>query len=771
MPSTFDASWYDAYRRATVTPIVLVRMRMDLRRVLTVISAAAASAGDIVRITIGVTDYDLVAGTDFNISAIGEEEIAANIAAAWNLAEDNRAMDDKTGIRAIAKDYRTHFVGGAISSAFFLTSTDTAFADETYGTIPDLVFDNGLARIQHSFVSGDMPLFGYPCSIVGLSPASSKVDAFTRAVSIGAVDIQFGYNGADIRELAELHRMYLVHCDVLLGTPEIDEANFAPIGTFVVQEVRPEKGVVTLATYDFAEESWKNRTVRGTWVAQHPLQVAENLFSRVNALSEVDESTLDPSLYEDISHYNCSRFHDLLFGLDNAIIDDRKVSDIIEQLMFMCGGTFAPRSSDGQYEYNHFDFDRAIDRTWEHGAPGSANEGTDIGEEGIEVVESVGRIVNSVKITFANRGSGEDAREVFELTDESSRLTFGKRIESAFDLLWCNGYLDTRAFGEGNGSPQNSVNVARLFYDSTHLRFGYAARQGFCGARFDRVSNAWQLQTGADMGGATGRYCILLIKPPGRYASDGSGPEFESEAEYIAIDQWELLDNLVDNAANGLNVPSASSLRARIVTTSALVLDELEFGDETVYGRGGLGTTEPGAPTPDYLSFWRVGTQGSTGNTNPAENGYPQIVDVTIPIDVAKRILRRFRYGAPEIRVRTTLEHLDLNLGDFVAINGDDIFIGHQQVGLTDDIVWEIVGKQVDVMADSPGIVWDLVFVRDARQPGQIYGFVPPVLTLEDGAVPVSIIPEDNRYYFRDAANPSQLHIALTKDLQEYHHK
>lgn len=764
MVLSLTQAWRDATAQSTVPPVVLVRLSMDLRRVLTIVDGSQATNGDTITVRIGVTDHVLTAGTDFNFAGLSNQTIASNIANAWNAAENARAT--KTGITARSDGYFVFFIGGSLSSAFTLISSDTNFARETYSSVPDLVFEDGIARIRFSYVSGDTPLFGYPCCVTGLSSASAKIDPFTRKLTIGAVDVEFGDDGQAIRELAKFHRLYLARVQVLIGTQDLAEADFALMGTYVIHDVKPEKGRVVLQCNDFAEDGWKNQTIRGAWVARHPLQIISDILTTVFAPGTpnavVDTATLAPELYADISHFNCSRYHDLLFGLDNAITDDASVIDEIEELLFMAGGSLIP-SNTGLYRYNHFDFNKAISRTWEASPPGSASEGYDIDQ--VEVIDSVGQIINKVRVSFARRGAGSEELEPFELSDEFSRLTFGRRVEETFDLRWSNGYVNMQG-GRAAGPTNNTTTLfGRLYHDSTYFDpLPYAGRQGFCGARYNRVANQWQLQDGASLGGATGRYCFLLLKPPGRLIDQPQSGGFESATEFVAIDQWEIANHDADHSNVG-NVPAWNSLRARIAATGAQALTDLAFGDEAVVGRGGLGTTPPGAPAPDSGDFWQFEIGSGQGPVD--QIGFTQAIDVTIPIAVAQRILRRFRFGAPEIRVRTTLEHLDLEIGDFVAINGDDIFIGHQRDGLTSAIVWEIVGKEVDILADSPGIVWDLVFVRDSTQPSQAYGFIPPVVSL----TPVPVQPIDRRVYVRDPNTPGLRHVVATDQGQEVWHR
>lgn len=727
---TLPAAWHAAYRRSVVTPIVLVRLYLDLRRVVRIYDYTQGG-GD----SLDVGPFALIEGVDFSAST-SNSVTAALIAQAFNAQEDALPNDQKTGVSAFAYGEDVYFMTGALSASFLgggfedlpIISSDEDFAAEI-GEPPEYV----------SFVSGDSPELGYPCCITGLATASMSLDPFTRATTVGSIDIEFGDDGQALRELVLVgHRLYLSRVEVLLGVPNLLEGNFALMGTYVVSEIVPEPGKVTLQCKDAAEEGWKNRTIRGSWVGRHPLQIVEDIFvNKLGADDIVDLTTLDPVLYDEISHFVVSRYHDIAgtdeitaqgFGLDNAIIDDRNVMDVLEQLLVMCGGCLIPDNT-GLYGYRHFRIGAPVLRTWRMGLLGEEGEGFDC--DLIEVTESVGKIANYVKATFAVRPE-KDQSSPFALGDRQAFIAFGRDVEEVFDLLFCNGFTEFRGFSYPlvEGSAFNATNADRLYFDSEEFCVPFAGRQGFCGARWDWNGSSFDLADGCTLGGATGRYCILQLQPPGRIVNFTD----TFAIEYIAIGEWQLSDDTItDDASVGLGgVPHPSATRAIIETTTAPELEALGFGGEAVVGRGGLGSTVPGEDIDDY---W-----GLNGDGNQVLFGPTQCIDVTIPIAVVYRTLQRFRFGAPRIRTRTSLEHMDLEIGDFVSILGDDLFIGHRRLGLDAGVVWEIVGKNVDVMADSPGIVWDLAFVSDTGQPTITAKFDPPVFDVEIEPVRIGVI-------------------------------
>lgn len=99
--------------------------------------------------------------------------------------------------------------------------------------------------------------------------------------------------------------------------------------------------------------------------------------------------------------------------------------------------------------------------------------------------------------------------------------------------------------------------------------------------------------------------------------------------------------------------------------------------------------------------------------------------DVTIPRDVNTQILNRFQYGAPVIQITTSLEHVDLQLGDFITLD-NDVYLRFGRDGSNSSTVFEITRKEISLEGDSPRITFDLVWVRQGAAPTPGYLYRPP---------------------------------------------
>jgi hypothetical protein len=104
------------------------------------------------------------------------------------------------------------------------------------------------------------------------------------------------------------------------------------------------------------------------------------------------------------------------------------------------------------------------------------------------------------------------------------------------------------------------------------------------------------------------------------------------------------------------------------------------------------------------------------GHTIPTDGDdqawFPRVWDITIPIYAAERRVNRFSLGMPTFSCRVSLAHADLQIGDFITVS-DDIPLYTSRDGISSSVILEIVGKDVDALADTPGVSLRLAWVRD----------------------------------------------------------
>jgi len=108
---------------------------------------------------------------------------------------------------------------------------------------------------------------------------------------------------------------------------------------------------------------------------------------------------------------------------------------------------------------------------------------------------------------------------------------------------------------------------------------------------------------------------------------------------------------------------------------------------------------------------------------NPDGLYFAKFWDVTILVDSVQRRMSRFKNGMARATIKTTLNHADIQLGDFITLT-TDLYTAYGRDGADSNVVWEVVSKTVDALADDPGCEFELAWVRDD-------GITPPSSTLK----------------------------------------
>lgn len=142
------------------------------------------------------------------------------------------------------------------------------------------------------------------------------------------------------------------------------------------------------------------------------------------------------------------------------------------------------------------------------------------------------------------------------------------------------------------------------------------------------------------------------------------------------------------------------------------------------FGQRGFGTPPSGRAQfgTEAPWGWRFFTQIPAGwneeTDGPfvpedADSMYHCLVwDITILVDAVSRRLDRFANGCPKMSIQTPLIHADLQIGDFVTIT-TDLYSAHGKDGADTTVVFEIISKTVDALADSPGCSFELAWARN----------------------------------------------------------
>jgi hypothetical protein len=390
-------------------------------------------------------------------------------------------------------------------------------------------------------------------------------------------------------------------------------------------------------------------------------------------------------------------------------------------------------------------------------------------------------------ISFARDEHGK-----FREYQETDAISF-QEAQSPSDFQhrtdWITGVANSGPDGAGwlhatfHGTPGGPGQNATIHDDTSRYPVEWASRQGYCGTQFTDDPIPVRAD-GMLMGGVTGRYAVhrifgtnnALVNPQRTEQSGDPDDDARTQVEYILIDQWDALTltedvaNVADAGPEGRTILSKDALAARItddaettVLPNGFTIEEwFDAGSEPSpfrTGRGSIGSLAP--------EKW----QSQTDSLNT--NNKVWVEDVTIPVYMAKEIVRRFRQGAGVLEVRTSLSQVDVDLGDFVSLIGDDMVVSYLRGdGADTNVLWEVTSKEIKIHGDQGGVIFELTFVRDDRDfiADVSYERVLPVLEQEVPGIPAVPVVEDKRLFLRDTDNPAVRHEALALDGQELQH-
>jgi len=696
-------------------------------------------------ITDGGNSDTLTETTDF--SAVTSNTVTAlNIAIAWNTVS---RLDDMQ-IRAIPYGEKVAFVRLTGTSSFTISTSNASAWDEVSNAYPTQWYFSsstgaGVPSPLQATDEAGTPVLPVIDSVDGLVWEHDPIDRKTKPPSI-----EFTLSrDEDIRHLAQFFQLRRNLLEIFIGEESLASfANFSQIAQVHIEDIVPQKGRVVITGKDAMGDVWRHRGITGAWVAWHPLQIIEDILTDAGASDGVHytASTLDPSQDLVRSHFVLSRYWDGIYTeRKNGIYDEIPAGELIEELITLMYGLWRPTQT-GPYEYIPWDGAAASVRTWTCGQ----DTGHHVDE--VEQLTSLGGMANSVKVTFARHEQGR----LFSYSegDAHSFIESGGLVsEIIIRTNWLTGIGRTNfvtslyQHGSNHGTGEESI-----WSDTEKFPVSHAGRQGFCGNQWEDSTGVPLLVSGMAMGQVgEERYCILQVtgtNVSNIQRTEVSGSPID-EVEYILVDRWQLADNTEDGFGSSGNpsryptptdgfVPGPLSSYCSITTdTSATNLpNNFTIGEwygagvsPDNAGRGALGTTMPAnwqqASTPlnNFEGIW--------------------VRDFTIPVYLVKDLINRFRNGAPRCAVRTNLSQIDVELGEFVALSGDDQIIAHLRNGVDTDVIWEVTKKEIDITGDSPGVSFELTFVRDDSQfMSPVSGrYIPtPVINLD---LPVVVVPRE----------------------------
>lgn len=675
-------AWIAEMSRSGVKPIYLVSFELGPAAYLTVLDYTAG-AGDTfgVRITEGGGPSTFTEGTHFD-AEISASQTATNIAETINA---NGAL--ALVMYAAARGPLVSLIPISTSLPWleFTTSDATAWTTSPR-RLPKTI----------KCVSGSVAYEGYPNCVSRISPVANSIDVVSRAGSIGDVEITVADDGF-LREFLLRARPKGRKVTVTIGCEALDEADFAPVGVYVIDEMRPEPGAITLTCVEPISYVWDNK-ITGTFIQMHPLALIREALQQAGfATTLYDDDTLDSTdaAYDTISHWSTRRHSYLAStvygaagGPSNAISEPIPAKEVIDQCSQMLNGSLLYGET-GEYGFRIYDSTdtevRALD------------ESVISDFEQVSTFEHYYNSVAALGIVDPRADDGSRTA-LYTNTDTLSRSLSGisgenqnysLSLESDWIGAWGHLYHD---LPDASGTTLHVVGVAA---------------GGMSGTRPETVyTDVYQqaTQRSEDEPSASRLVTLLII--------DSVKYEFlECDAfTYVATDASDLPAYHANTQYYGYTEPDISGGAVNSVTGVPYAQCH-EYGIFTVSTRGVLGST-----AQDWTAA--PGTLSDISD-------FPRVYDITIARAMADARIARFSNGCPIIRFRTSLAHYDLQLGDLITVS-HRVYLNFDKDGSDTDVVWEIISKELVPLDDSPGVVFTCAWVRDDVALVAIGGYSPP---------------------------------------------
>ncbi len=755
-------------------PVLAVRLRLPILRRLEV-RDYTQGAGDTISIQVNgdaSTLNVITEGAGQNFLATGSNAATArNIANGWNASAARVAV---TQTRAVHRTGNfVSFVGLNYTVATMtITSSDSgAWADASMSNPTTFDLCSWTGRLS-SALSGYWPV------VSDLKGLEWSMNPITRVVQPPRADLTF-VPGDEIRELLEDYTLLRAPVDLYVGTDGLTAfGDFMALPRLFVEDVVPKGGSVVLKLVDAAGDAWRDVEVTGRWTNWHPLQVVHDVLLKAGAIAgthfdvtSIAYDTADTAR----SHFVLSRFQDELFGMRNPIDEGQRAGELVDQLLALMSGTWRPTQA-GPYTFRRYRSTDGVVRSWAAG-PETGHDIDEIEEGGIYE-----DLINEYVVSFA-RGDQGKIREYRE-TDQVSVVEGNNlKIDAQHRTNWLNGVaelgaevyiggvLSSSRFLHGGA---HSPDIERIYNDTIEFPVDWASRQGFSGTQREAGSPSAQAP-GMSLGSAAGRYVVLAVRANQTIQRDPSTP---NEIEYLLIDEWEVLDDSRDDenvqaCPQGAPIVSAQrvvmsryAFRARITNDAASTV--LAFNGRTIgdffgagahpsyrTGRGILGGT-------DVPQSWGGRISALIGDPPVLEPVFYQLLieDHTIPVYMAKEIVARTRFGMPKLSHYTSLLHADLELGEFVNFQNDDVSASRLRgFGADTNVIYEVTKKRIEIFGDNPGIEWEVTYVRDdALLPIPIATAItpPPTVTIANqqistqGSADLTLIADDGETIVAD---------------------
>lgn len=510
-------------------------------------------------------------------------------------------------------------------------------------------------------------------SIMSVSPVARAIDPVTRELASSQVTVNLALDPL-VRQLVVAYGLAGFTARMWVGEASVAEADWAPYFYGRIEEALPDQGTLELLIKS-KDALWAGEKTSLAVIGKHPMEIILDFLSVQNVhgfrSEEVSQSSLTPSNYPDISHWNLSRAA-TSNGYNKRDIAEGSINDILSGLVAMLPGHLRS-GENGIVEFKEYDPTTIVDH-WE--------EGVDILEGSFKISSLYGVFANRivVKTHSGVGGSASEFAERYMIEDTDSQQRYARIVETEAGVTAVAEDLIRTLTLEGEWLSASAILQFAVTPSSPAVGLNLSVASGeiwsFCGVRWPNYADPAHGVPAqpADAKLSDTRTAYLKLTRP---KDDGSG----IESEVIEVDRSEPY---------GLNT---------ICATEAA----FDQADGTAWTQ----ITKP------VGCLFRVKTRGALGTTPMSFAAQvTEVVDITIAVAWARMLLPRLSNGLFTAQCRTSIAQYDKQIGDCITA-GVAAFIAQGIDGLDPNTILEIVGKEIG----KDSIRWELARAAQLTPP------------------------------------------------------
>lgn len=561
---------------------------------------------------------------------------------------------------------------------------------------------------------------------------SRKVDPITRKTSSGTMTLEVVDEGT-IRNWAGRFSLFNKKVHIKLGFEGVAVGDFLTVFVGVITEILPGEGVIVIK---LADEIFnlERRKFGGNFIGKHPLEVAKQLIEYGAETTSTTAADFNPANYSSsISHYSMT-------SVSMRSFYETRAETLEQAEREGADTTYAPI---GTGRTGNF-----------FGRSQSIGNAPTFDNKFVSVRPIIDEIAQFVGVTFYVDETGSIRAKVYDSSAASVRTLTADDYDSLDQTNQYGGVVNKIIVNIANS--QQSANFTRKDANSItavgekalKLTAAHLAPVSFISksTAFSNVSN-FTLET--DGGMVTGfcgtRGTIAVVSSP----TDGY---LHTPATNAGLTGTRLATYAIAELSASSGAVFEATAAASINYHDAGVMERVaHFSNVNNDGSSGGGTIK--AVQNVRFSMGYVG--GATIATDEADVGDRslgmEIIDCTIIKRFADDILTRFARGGITVEFRTSLRHVDLQLGDFVEFDTDKLLMDGADFNDTSSVVtakFEIVEKELDMTSDVPSVKFTASQVTISTAPALSIG---DVVDIPD----IALIPVKPSFTFMGGGTPA----------------